>query len=371
MAEEQDWSSIQPDIGCAIFNKLPEIVDRIWFGAVCKNWYYIAKDYNPLASRSRLTLPMLLVPVNECETQRKLYGVSSGKFYSNIRLSDIPNERCCGSSHGWLAFVEEDLSVTLVSPFKFKGIHIRLPVMDTCGAEPNAKTVSKLIVSPDSTPDNYTVVAIYDGMLYLAFIRSGDKDWTYIEKYLRKRVIFADIVFHKGLIYATDRRFMVVSVDINSHPPRVRILKREEPFNLYEKWCTTYIIKSTSGDLYAIRRRAEYDFITVVFKIMKLEFHQESGELIRYNEVNTLDGDAFFIGESDSISVKASDYEGCKPNSIYFIDDYWIADGRGSNDEVEDSGIYNVEEKSIVRHYVRDPNHRFRPPSIWVQPLFC
>ncbi|CAM8881250.1 unnamed protein product [Rhodiola kirilowii] len=368
MAEERDWSGIQADVGYVIFNKLPEIVDRIWFGAVSKNWYYIAKDHNPLARHSRITLPMLLVPVNECETQRKLYGVSAGKLYPTIKLSDIPNMRCCGSSDGWLAFVEEDLSVTLMSPFKFRGIPIHLPILDTLGVEPNAETVSKLIVSPNSTPNNYTVVAIYDGMLHLAFIKSGDKDWTYIEKYLCRRVLFADIIFHKGLIYATDRRFMVVSVDINSYPPHVRILKLEEPFNLYEKWCTTYIVKSTSGDLYAIRRRAEFDFITVVFKVMKLEFHEETGELISYNEVNTLEGDAFFIGESESVSVKASKYDGCKPNSIYFIDDYWIADGRGKNNEIEDSGIYNIEEKSIMRHYERDPNHRFRPPAVWIQP---
>ncbi|CAM8988263.1 unnamed protein product [Rhodiola kirilowii] len=369
MAEERDWSSIPPDVGYVIFNKLSEIVDRIWFGAVSKNWYYIAKDFNPLARRSHVTLPMLLVSVNE--TQRRLYNISTGKLCPNIKLSNIPNVRCCGSSDGWLAFVEEDFSVILMSPFKFRGIIIPLPILDTIGVNPNAESVSKLIVSPDSTPDNYTVVAIYDGMCYLAFIKSGDKDWTYTNKYIPKQTVkFADIVFHNRLIYATDGRFMVLSVDINSHPPQIRYLKQREPFDLYEKWCTSYIVKSTSGDLYAIRRRAEFDFITVVFKVMKLEFHRESGELISYNEVNTLDGDAFFIGESDCVSVKASEYDGCKPNLIYFIDDYWIQNGRGRNNSFEDSGIYNVEEKSVMRHYVSDPMYRSRPSAIWVQPLY-
>ncbi|CAM8988265.1 unnamed protein product [Rhodiola kirilowii] len=104
---------------------------------------------------------------------------------------------------------------------------------------------------------------------------------------------------------------------------------------------------------------------------MKLEFHQESGEVIRsYNEVNTLDGDAFFVGEIDCVSVKTFEYDGCKSNSIYFIDDYWIQDGRGRNNTIEDSGIYNVEERSVMRHYVSDPNYRSKPFAIWVQPLY-
>ncbi|CAM8988321.1 unnamed protein product [Rhodiola kirilowii] len=369
MAEERDWSSIPHDVGYVIYNKLPEIVDRIWFGAVSKNWHYIAKDFNPLARHSHVPLPMLLVSVNE--TQRRLYNISTRKLHPNIKLSNIPNVRCCGSSDGWLAFVEEDLSVTLMSPFKFRGITIHLPILDTIGVKRNDESVCKLIVSPDSTPDNYTVVAIYYGMCYLAFIKSGDKDWTYTNKYIpKKTVTFSDIIFHNGLVYATSYSFMVLSIDINPHPPRIRYLKQRAPFDLYEKWCATYIVKSTSGDLYAVRRRAEYDFITVVFKVMKLEFHKESGEVISYNEVNTLDGDAFFVGESNCVSVKAFEYDGCKPNSIYFIDDHWIQDGRGKNNIIEDSGIYNVEEKSVMRHYVSDSNYRSRPSTIWVQPLY-
>uniref|UniRef100_A0A7N0ZZZ7 KIB1-4 beta-propeller domain-containing protein n=1 Tax=Kalanchoe fedtschenkoi TaxID=63787 RepID=A0A7N0ZZZ7_KALFE len=322
MAEEEtDWSSIHIDLGCVILSKLTNFTDHVRFGAVCQNWRTIAADYyNRVTLPSRGSIPMLLVPVTECETQRRLYSVSAGKLDPDVTLFDIPNKRCCGSSFGWLAFVEEDLSVTVINPFKFKGITIRLP--------------------PFSTQNSWwhcAVAAIYDGMLHLATIRSGEKDWTYIVQHLSTRVIFNDLVFHKGLVYATDHNFMVVSIDINARPPQVRILKGPEPFNLHEKWVSTYIAESTSGDLYAIRRRVEFEDIpTKVFKVQ-------------------------------NVSFEASKFGGCMPNSVYFIDDFWIGDGRGSN-EVEDSGIYNVREKSISRHYERDPNHRFKPPAIWFQP---
>uniref|UniRef100_A0A7N0UD39 KIB1-4 beta-propeller domain-containing protein n=1 Tax=Kalanchoe fedtschenkoi TaxID=63787 RepID=A0A7N0UD39_KALFE len=366
--EERDWSSINADLGCVILSKLTNFADHVRLGAVCQNWRTIAADYfDRVTLPSRGIIPMLLVPVTECETQRRLHSVSTGKLDPDVTLFDIPNKRCCGSSSGWLAFVEEDLSVTMINPFKFKGITIRLPVLDSSGLARYEQTVIKLITSPDSTPDNYNVVAIYDGMLHLATIRSGDKDWTYIVQYLSTRVIFNDLVFHKGLVYATDCKFMVVSIDVNARPPQIRILKGPEPFNLHEKWASTYIAESTSGDLYAFRRRREFDHITKIFKVLKLEFHPESGDLIRHDEVSTLNGDAVFVGENYSVSFEASKFGGCVPNSIYFIDDCWIGDGRRSN-EVEDSGIYNVGEKSVSRHYERDENHRFKPPAIWVQP---
>uniref|UniRef100_A0A7N0UDA8 KIB1-4 beta-propeller domain-containing protein n=1 Tax=Kalanchoe fedtschenkoi TaxID=63787 RepID=A0A7N0UDA8_KALFE len=313
--EERDWSSIHIDIGCLVLSKLIKFVDHVRFGAVCKYWHTIAADYyNRVTLPSRGSIPMLLVPVTECETQRRLYNVSAGKVDPNVTLFDIPNKRCCGSSFGWLAFVEEDLSVTIINPFKFKRNH------HTSTRSPHF------------------------------------------------RVIFEDLVFHKGLVYATDARFMVVSIDINSQPPQMRILKGPEPFNLHEKWAANYIAESTSGDLYAIRRRFEFeDMPTKIFKVLKLEFHPESGDLIRYDEVNTLNGDAIFVGENYSVSFEASKFGGCLPNSIYFIDDFWIGYRHMSN-EVEDSGIYNVREKRVSRHYERDPNHRLKPPAIWVQP---
>uniref|UniRef100_A0A7N1A1J3 KIB1-4 beta-propeller domain-containing protein n=1 Tax=Kalanchoe fedtschenkoi TaxID=63787 RepID=A0A7N1A1J3_KALFE len=350
--EERDWSSINADIGCIVLSKLTNFADHVRFGAVCKYWHTIATHYySRVTLPSRRSIPMLLVPVTECETRRRLYSVSTEKVDPNVTLLDIPNKRCCGSSHGWLAFVEEDLSVTMINPFKFKGITIRLPVLDTNAAPRSTDyTVIKLITSPDSTPHNYQVVAVYGGMLHLATNRSGDKDWTYILQHLTTRVIFEDFVFHKGLVYATDGRFMVVSIDINSHPPQIRILKGPEPFNLHEKWAANYIAESTSGDLYAFRRRLELRGITTkIFKVLKLELHPESGDLIRYDEVNTLNGDAIFVGENYSVSFEASKYGGCVPNSIYFIDDFWIGDGHRSN-ELEDSGIYNVGEKRVSRH---------------------
>lgn len=183
---EQNWSNILVDIGHIILYKLPELLDHVWFGAVCKNWNYIAQKYHQLTRPSRGTLPMLYVPIKEYETQRMhvVHHVFYTKLFHNVTLSDIPNKRYCGYSNGWLAFMEEDFSITLLNPFRLGSDNtIHLPVLKLKPIDHvllYVDTIFKLILSPDSTRDNYSAVVIYGGMCQLATVRTGDTHWSYI-----------------------------------------------------------------------------------------------------------------------------------------------------------------------------------------------
>uniref|UniRef100_A0A2N9F324 KIB1-4 beta-propeller domain-containing protein n=1 Tax=Fagus sylvatica TaxID=28930 RepID=A0A2N9F324_FAGSY len=106
LVSEPDWAYLPVPILCSILDKLPEPIDHLWFGAVCKQWYSVSKD------------------------------------------------------------LDESSYVTLLNPFK-NGISVCLPPIDLLQTyrEGFDYYIYKFILSvdPASTPNNYVVVAIYDG----------------------------------------------------------------------------------------------------------------------------------------------------------------------------------------------------------------
>uniref|UniRef100_A0A7N0TEM2 F-box protein n=1 Tax=Kalanchoe fedtschenkoi TaxID=63787 RepID=A0A7N0TEM2_KALFE len=175
------WESLSDDIGHLIIERLPEVVEHIRFGVVCKRWYSIAREYHKLekGNKRRPPLPMLLTPPNTIiGTKPNLYALSCrGNHYRNLTLPLPYAYRYCGSSYGWLATQNPDRSVTLEYPFGGKVSYIHLPVLDArlhqC-LHPQFE-ISRLIVSPDSTQDDYMVVAIYGGQNEIATVKSGEE----------------------------------------------------------------------------------------------------------------------------------------------------------------------------------------------------
>ena len=87
----------------------------------------------------------------------------------------------------------------------------------------------------------------------------------------------------------------------------------------------------------------------VPLKNSKFSFNFEDQTLV---EVKILDDTALFLGDNSSICVLASNFVGCQPNCIYFTHD----DDTISNhpNGLLDSGIYNVETKSVLFHFSMD-----------------
>ncbi|KAL9660255.1 hypothetical protein QQ045_025068 [Rhodiola kirilowii] len=195
-------------IGHLILAKLPEVV----FAAVCKQWYIISKESYHLV-KSRKVLPMLLVPSARRDSPR-LYALSClGKYYSNLQLPLPNSDRYCGSSYGWIAFQNEDGTVTLIYPFGREVVtnyNPSFPGLNHWIKTDDSMEVNKLFVFHGSTPDDYAVVAIYGGMKELATIKSGEKSWVYIppRPETMPASLFSDIVFYQGHVYAVSKIYV-------------------------------------------------------------------------------------------------------------------------------------------------------------------
>ncbi|XP_045822335.1 uncharacterized protein LOC123915238 [Trifolium pratense] len=395
---EIDWGNLEALPLSLIFNKLVERIDHIYFSLVCKNWYSMAKFNYQNRQIKNNVLPMLMIPTkSKHRTKRNLYGISSNKIY-NFKLKVPYNKRFCGFSHGWLAKVEyskgsKGTIITLMNPFK-KLVYIPLPpiymldiVREKKNCECNVHKIT-LSINPTTRPHDYYVAAIYSMKKCLAFLKAGQKLWTYIdiEDYCR----FSDVIFYKGLFYAIGEWNDIVSFDLSNLMdgkviPNVVSSKGDE----YAQ--RAYIVKSLEGDLWIIRRFIDFpdDFDeddddddgydsngdrrsgTRRFEVYKLELDLQTGKLIQMLKLDSLGDNVLFLGDNDSVSMSASYFSNyLQKDSIYYTDDYFESISIPYPNGPFDMGIYNVKDGSFSKHCSYQDWFTRMPPPLWVLPPF-
>ncbi|OIW07380.1 hypothetical protein TanjilG_10215 [Lupinus angustifolius] len=271
--ESSQWPLLPEDLLHEITNRLLKPSDYVRFGAVCKGWHSFA--YKSYKQKHLLHIhqnfPVLLIPTKDQEG-RSLYDITQGMVYHRFQLN-LPNKRCCGSSYGWLFFVDKvtksTLELILINPFLGDSKTIKLPpiklnnddildMMDHYG-------VYKAILSKDPyvSPHDYEVVALYGSLAKLAHYKCGDKYWSYAKKV--EGTTLADVIFYKGLVLALNRYDWIINFTLE---PKARIQSTNcSPW--YLKWNTlrkklantirnyadnAYLVENSNGDLLLVRR---------------------------------------------------------------------------------------------------------------------
>ncbi|MED6200297.1 hypothetical protein PIB30_083678, partial [Stylosanthes scabra] len=212
------WSRLGDDILNMITERFDDIYDYARFGAVCKPWLSFShRFYNQKHHlfRAHHQLPLLVVPMEGHQQIRGLYNIPTNTLCNQVQLI-LPYKRCCGSSHGWLIFVDNksaEIELLLINPFPSESEKslIKLPPI-LCYhtvSEMDEYGVKKAVLSKD--PNDFEVIAIYGGMKLLAHYKSGDQFWTY-PKPTRKLLCFADVIFYKGMAYAVDNHSWIVRI---------------------------------------------------------------------------------------------------------------------------------------------------------------
>ncbi|KAK2417516.1 hypothetical protein QL285_039807 [Trifolium repens] len=389
-----DWRNLEAFPLSLIFNKLVERIDHIYFSVVCKNWYSIAKFNYQYRQVKNNVLPMLMVPKKKCRSKRCLYGISTNTTY-HFQLPVYHNNRLCGSSHGWVAKTEDkskDTFITLLNPFK-KLFSIALPCISIPRFQRDRRNhecnVHKVILScnPTTRPHDYVVVVSYGVAGFLAFIKAGQKSWTYIDA---NYFGFTDMLFYKGLVYAVGRLKDIISFDVCNlkdsldgevipnviNSMVIPASLKDDDYYYADK---AYLVESVEGDLFQVRRFIGYpnnddslpSFGTEEFEVYKLELDFQSGKLIQMIKLDSLGDNVLFVGDSESVSMSASYFSNyLQKDSIYYTDDFYDEEPHGYPNGPFDMKIYNIKNKSFSEHYPFKCWQKRMPPSVWVIPPF-
>ncbi|KAM5581836.1 putative F-box protein [Rosa sericea] len=406
--EGNPLACLPPDVSFMILDKLFEPTDHLSFARVCKDWCSISRNYNIATQRwhkKGKLLPLFLVST-ESESkgttsnhELEAYNVSSGKrCYDNIHFPVTHGKRCCGSSHGWLAILDiEDicLSITLVHPFQKSVEAIKLPLLDFMMTKSlqyydinhfknnYQEYIRKVILSsnPILNRDSYVVVVLYGyGGSKLAFIKGGQQRWTYPD---RRQSCLKDAIFYRNQVYAvggSDGNEKIISFDVNScnKPSKPPKANQRTPNNVLKKCAaSSYLVESVEGDhLWHVRRLVSYsrraDKYIERFMVYKVVFDDKDGSVVEQVEVQSIGDEALFVGASHSISVVlASNFPGCKPNSIYYATEepYCFEDPDHKTYHISslDDGTITEYEQNLRRHRSL---HLEIPCGVWVLPMF-
>ncbi|XP_060169125.1 uncharacterized protein LOC132600005 [Lycium barbarum] len=317
----RDWAGLSDLILHSIFHKLSSISDCLRFSAVCKPWFFfVSKNCDILQQRMKSSsieeLPLLMIFANRgCNSfKSSLYSVAKDTKLLDLELPLPRTQRCCGSSHGWLAFQQHDrtniyrynpyrTSIYLYNPFSGETIH--LPTLKF--------RVKKFILSknPTTNPHNFEVAAISKSSsiaFILAILKPGRKTWIYKRPHASPH----DMIYYNERFYVLTYGGGVLSMDNTT-------LNFEEiaPFNEKSDFKKFYLVKNTNNELLRVEISHPY-YNKSSSKISKLIASPTTQNFV-FEELDDLGDEALFLCRHSSMSVSASKFPGCESNYIYHM----------------------------------------------------
>ncbi|OWM79641.1 hypothetical protein CDL15_Pgr023053 [Punica granatum] len=394
-----NWLDLPRELLYLILDKLIRGInsDYFRFAVVCKDWLAVAREFQATSPKRQL-FPILLIPTEDkSKTHRGWYDVIQDRIVDS-RLHVPYNRRCCGSSHGWLIFTEEDLSLTLYNPFAGKSIRlppvIPVPPVEELSAD-HQYDIPKVVLSADpfEAPDTYEVVAIHGVYVgKLAYFKSGWNTWIYARQgeYNMSDWTshFCEITYFDGKSYAADDQSLVsLEVCISEADPNASSYVSLNLIMIRQRnWVSKcYLVPSLGGRLLWIDRHhrwkngsfemdgKSYDYdpdilhLTKCFKVYEMK--EIDGQMNQV-ELTKLDGQAIFVGNNHAEMIMTSLFPaGCKPNRIYYTDDNMDRVlGPYQPLGAIDIGVFDLDKECTYPLCVPGESKKDMPPPIWFVP---
>ncbi|KAM3757735.1 hypothetical protein ACB098_02G212000 [Castanea mollissima] len=365
---EVDWSALPMELLPLIGKTAQARIDVVRFRSVCASWR------SSIPSLREISLSLLLrfpCPINSAGGQSFL---SQSTIYRLKPLDDNPNLSTC-SSKSWLVNVEEfePGRVRLLNPLS--SLHIRfvtghfknvINLLDFRVVEVgkayklqhssgmNIAGVNKLLLFPNSAWTSCVEDKLIFGLFHegkLGYVKYGDKNWTFVDDH---NFYYDDITVYMGQPYVVDRLGTVSWIDSS-----MNLIQFSPP--LCASGNQKHLVESC-GELYVVdrffdrERRFNHDLrgYRVCSKTVKFEVHKLDQEWGRWIMVKNLGDQVFILGNDCSFSVSATEFSGCKGNSIYFTDE-------------NDIGVFYFENQKIGKIVdFQDQYHLFWPPPSWL-----
>ncbi|XP_022132926.1 F-box protein SKIP23-like [Momordica charantia] len=391
---DSDWTKLPSDLLQTIFEKLSVYADHLRFRAVCRSW---RSSVPKIPRHLPPQLPWLFIPLYH-HSRCALFNFSDNKIHFLHLPEASLGKRRCGSSHGWLAVLDETPTILLLNPITRASLP--LPPLSTfpnvvsfdysrVGREYVIRTptghiyarnlrqmrdsfVKKIVLSSSPNQSDFSAVAILNRSGDLAVCRSGAGSWTFVDDAPSD---CEDIIFHDGLFYAVDKYGLVSVIDLRDLRPRVSPVTTARQL----RGDIQYLVKSGNEVLLVTRYldivndAMDDDRRSVIYRTVRFEVFRMEWDGPRWEKVESLDEMAVFVGENSSIAFSAADFSGISGNCIYYTDDYSENDYDGDGEE-PDMGIFRLGLESVeeLPYYSGSSHSRRRLlPPIWLSPNPC
>ncbi|CAI9100463.1 OLC1v1037574C1 [Oldenlandia corymbosa var. corymbosa] len=389
-----DWSNLPAELLDAILRQVFLLPDYIRFGAVCKSWRSIMVDQKPQRIASIHKQPPMLLIAKQHDyfhnapnsISFKLYSIVEDKVYDpKIHVPCFPSCIDFSSSHGWLIlFVGFYGWLKLVNPFTRK--MMKIPCNKSCD-------FTKVILSCDPTtyPNDFVLAAVSGvacGSLsqILAFIKVGEKSWTFLANPKFPRDEIRDLIFHQGLFYVLLERNQLVAIDYKGDGlativeilPECTTLRQPDLFDgRFHKGSRKlstgrYLANASNGDLLFFERirrvsKKNRNKVSWIFDVYKLS--EQASRWVDITELENNDS-IFWAMHPDTgncISVVSVPYHS-NPNSIFVT--HRLGQKRKQEDLLmlgsqESIGVFSMKDETFLSDLQTDFNGDV---IVWITP---
>ncbi|GAB4834956.1 hypothetical protein Ancab_033223 [Ancistrocladus abbreviatus] len=380
MVNSPNWEDLPEGLLIEIAEKVGLYDDFESFQAVCRRWRSAWKK-SSYGGRSP-QVPWLMLPSSTEDSggstsmYRSFYRLSKSRIVGSMKLPEAIRDRCCFySSHGWLLTFSKDLSMSLLNPFS----GAKIPLPDKTSLHDDYKNfadkscfvnfVRKFALSSSpSLTAYYTVIIIYSNNNRLAFWRPGDGAWTRVENDLSLRGCVGLASLNEQF-YALNISCQIVACTFDDAWNWRRIGQRREgeliKVHQVADLCKVqrlfpalpekaYLVESEGKLLAVVQGYANCSKVDINFLV--LEVNLSNGEAI---VVTDLGDRSLFIGDNHCLSAQASNRYGCKPNCIYFIQNWWPRYGK-------ELCYFSLEDGCVRPHCGRSLGIKSSP--LWIEP---
>ncbi|GER43542.1 hypothetical protein STAS_20403 [Striga asiatica] len=383
-----DWSSLPPELLLTVAANLQTLADYIRFRAACQNWRAAA----PLIPRYLpREFPWLMLPLIRTSGRRGFLSPLTNDLHRLTLPEASLGRRRAGSSFGWLVLIDESPSVFLINPltrdrialpslnsfpnvmrFDFYSIGreytLRSPENDLyyCNLKEMRDAFVKKVILSHSPYGNsdFFALAILNRHENLAYCKNGDHSWKIIDA---ARSYSEDVIYLNGAFYAINKFGSIAICDLKDEDlPVVKFITVRQQID----GDMQYLVDAM-GDLLLVSRYLEFDIDlehysevckTSKFRVFRFDWNSQI-----WVSTASLDDKVLFVGTNSSLALLASDYPGCRGNSIYFTDDYsgMSYDIMGGDQDV---GVYSLCDGTIEQFPCYPRNSHW---PIWIMPSLC
>ncbi|KAJ3680213.1 hypothetical protein LUZ60_016491 [Juncus effusus] len=220
------------------------------------------------------------------------------------------------------------------------------------------------------------VAAIVEDCDKIIICREGEKLWTLAEdEYFEfpacpkpKHGQLDDMMFFEGNLYAINIFSMVTVVECGAPYFRAHYVRKPRSGKFKDWSILKRYLVVCSGNLLIVKKYAE-ELDENIQKICFFELFKFEKDTETWSRIYEIGDKALFLGQNGSISVSAAEIVGCRPNCIYFADDYY--DGQRSEigpvGYQTDNGVFCLDDNSVQIFHISHSVPFWEIPAMWLQ----